>query len=378
MYSVATNVLIETSMHSRFFSSFRCALPAAALALALSGTAYAAPAPEPAVQSVTLIGNGAIRRPIAPGVYEAAYSPATRALYVASAEARTGTQGGVIYKLDPDTLQTLGMTHTDTKNFGLAMNPSGDTLYITNSLDAGVSALDTKTGKLKGRTRFTEHSKDGSAYSPRKLVFDQGQNALYVGGVGDPGIIWLIDASTLEVKATIQNAGKWVTGLVLDPTEHRLYAANGGGEILVIDTQDNRILERWTPGDGKEWLLLNLALDKARHRLYATDNGKQKTVAIFDTRTGKMAQRIDALGDSLDIQFDAQRDQLYVSHRQAGTFSIVDADSLKTVQTYALPALPNSVLIGPDHKAVYVTIKTPPNKDYSASGTGSIARITLP
>lgn len=359
-------------------SSPRHILRVLVLSLAVCGTAQAA-APTPfAVQSVTITADGATRRPIAPGIYEAAYSPATQALYVASAEATTGTQGGVIYKLDPETLQTLGMTHTNDENFGLAMDPSGKTLYITNSLNAGVSALDTETGRIKAQTTFTERSKDGSAYGPRKIIYDESQKALYVGGVGDPGVIWQVDAATLQVKAVIQNAGKWVTGLLLDSDAHRLYAANGGGEVLVIDTQENRILERWTPGDGKEWLLLNLALDKSRHRLYVTDHSKQKTVAVFDTRTGKMTNRLDTAGDSLDIQFDAQRDQLYISHREAGTFSIVDADNQKTVKTYKLPPMPNSVLISPNHKTVYVTIKTPPNKDYSASGAGSIARIALP
>jgi len=350
---------------------------ALALALTLGALGAATAASFPGVQPVTITADGATRRPVAPGIYEAAYSPATRALYVASAEATTGVNGGVIYKLDPETLQTLGMTHTDEKNFGLAMDPSGETLYITNSLNASVSAMDTGTGRIKTRTKFTERSKDGSAYGPRKVIYDETQKALYVGGVGDPGVIWRLDADTLQVEAVIQNAGKWVTGLALDPDEHRLYAANGGGEVLVIDTRENRILERWTPGDGQEWLLLNLALDKARHRLYVTDNSKRKTVAVFDTRTGRMTDRID-IGDSLDIRFDPARDRLYVSHRQAGTFSVVDAGSLRAIKTYALPPMPNSVLIGPDGKSVYVTIKTPANKDYSASGAGSIARIALP
>ncbi|WP_322999572.1 hypothetical protein [Castellaniella sp.] len=364
-------------MPSHLLSMSRPVLGALALALGLSGAVQAAPA-SPTVQPLTITADGAIRRPVAPGIYEAVYSPSTRALYVASAEATTGTQGGVIYKLDPETLQTLGMTHTDDKNFGLATNPEGTALYITNSLDSSVSALDTASGRITMRTKFTERSKDGSAYGPRKVIYDPARKALYVGGVGDPGVIWHVDAETLQVKTVIPNAGKWVTGLLLDPEEHRLYAANGSGEVLVIDTQEDRIIDRWTPGDGKEWLLLNLALDKARHRLYVTDNSRQKAVAVFDTRTGKMTRRLEELGDSLDIQFDARQDRLYVSHRQAGTFSIVDADSLKTIRTYALPAMPNSVLIGPDRKTVYVTIKTPPNKDYSASGAGSIARIALP
>lgn len=331
---------------------------------------------ETAVQALTITAEGATRRTIAPGTYEAVYSPASRALYVASAEAITGTQGGVIYKLDPDTLQTLGMTHTNEKNFGLAVNPSGDTLYITNSLASGLSAMDTKTGKIKAQVKFTERSKDDTPYGPRQIAYAPGQNALYVGGVGDPGIIWLVDAETLEVRATIPNAGKWVTGLLLDEASQRLYSANGDGEILVIDTGTNTITERWTPDDGKTYLLLNLALDKKRDRLFVTEHWHQKTVLVFDSNTGKVTDRID-IGDSLGIKYNTQRDELYVTHRDQGTVSILDAASLTTKKTYKLPPKPNSLLIGPDNNTLYVTIKTPHRKDYSAGGAGSIARIEL-
>jgi len=356
----------------------------AVIALALAGSAaplaqtvQEASVSQTAAQPLTVTAEGAIRRPVAPGIYEVAYSPASKALYVASAEATTGTQGGVIYKLDPETLQTIGLTHTNEKNFGLAVSPEGDSLYITNSLASGLSVMDTKTGSIKAHLKFTERSKDSSAYGPRQVIYDPGQKALYVGGVGDPGIIWLVDAETLTVRATIPDAGKWVTGLLLDNASGRLYAANGDGEVLVIDTRENRIVERWTAGDGKPYLLLNLALDAKRHRLFATDNSKQKTVLAFDTRTGKVTGRLD-IGDSLAIKYQPARDELYVSHRVGGTVSVVDAATLRTTKTYALPPMPNSLLVGPDGKTLYVTIKTPPNKDYSASGAGSIARIDLP
>lgn len=351
-----------------------------AIALALGGASIVqaqTPQAKAEVQAITITADGATRRPVARGIYEVAYSPASKALYVASAEAITGTEGGVIYKLDPDTLQTLGMTHTNEKDFGLAVNPEGDTLYVTNSLASGLSALDTKTGKIKAQVKFTEQSKDGSAYGPRQVIYDPEQKALYVGGVGNPGIIWLVDAETLAVRATIPNAGKWVTGLLLDKETQRLYSANGDGEVLVIDTRENRILERWTPGDGKPYLLLNLALDAKRHRLFVTDHSQQKTVLAFDTRTGTVTERID-IGDSMGIKYNPVRDELYVSHREQGKVSVVDAASLRTTKTYTLPPMPNSLLIGPDDKTLYVTIKTPHNKDYSASGEGSIARIELP
>ena len=349
------------------------------MVLALAGATSSlaqTPASQAQTQALTITAEGAVRRPVAPGTYEAAYSPASKALYVASAEAITGHEGGVIYKLDPDTLQTLGQTHTTEKNFGLAVSPDGQTLYITNSLASGMSAMDTNTGKIKATVKFTGQGKDGFPYGPRQVISAPGQNALYVGGVGDPGLIWLVDAETLQVRSTIANAGKWVTGLLLDEASQRLYTANGDGEVLVIDTATNTIQERWTPGDGNEYLLLNLALDKKRKRLFVTDHSKQKTVLVFDTDTGKVVDRID-IGDSLGVKYNAARDELYVTHLDQGTVSVLDAGILSVKQTYTLTPKPNSLLIGPDGNTLYVTINTPHRQDYSADGAGSIARIAL-
>lgn len=56
--------------------------------------------------------------------------------------------GRAVYTLDPHTLNTIGLTHTDLKNFALQLS-AGKTLYVSNSLDGGISAIDTATGKVK-------------------------------------------------------------------------------------------------------------------------------------------------------------------------------------------------------------------------------------
>ncbi len=53
------------------------------------------------------------------------------------------------FTLDPHTLNTIGLTHTDLKNFALQLSAEGKTLYVSNSLDGGISAIDTATGKQK-------------------------------------------------------------------------------------------------------------------------------------------------------------------------------------------------------------------------------------
>ncbi|NYT75476.1 YncE family protein [Alcaligenaceae bacterium] len=353
-----------------------------ALLAALAAPAHAdqaaltVPVIPEAQQAYKLTAEGALRRELAHGVYQMAYSPLTKSIYVASSEAMENVHGGVVYQLNPETLETTGLYHLDEKSFGLAINPAGDTLYVTHSLAGAVSKIDLKTGKVMARVKFTDTSKDGTPYGPRTVRYEPSTDTLYVSGVGDPGIIWVIDASSFNLRAKIENAGKWVTGLLSVPDAKHLYAANGGGEILLIDTDSNQIQQRWKPAGNDAALLLNMAHDAANHKLYVTDNSKLKTVLVLDDRTGRVIKRLP-LGDSLDIIYQADNNTLYVSHRDQGTVSIVDADTYKVKATYHLQQNPNSLLTIPELNSLYVTVKAPFTPKYTASGPGSVVRIPL-
>lgn len=358
-------------------------LPASlAVALSLSLTdvhaqALQAPALRPAPITYQLSPEGVLRRPLARGIYQAVYSKAQDALYVASAESIANVGGGLIYQLDPRTLETTGLIHTDEKNFGLALNPTGETLFVTHSLGAAVSRIDLKKRKVTGRIVFPERSFDDTPYGPRTVVFDALDGVLYVGGVGDPGRIWAIDPDTFTVRTSIGDAGKWVTGLVRDPNSNRLFAANGGGEVLVINTQTHQIIHRWKPAGDENALLVNLALDAEGQRLFVTDNARLKTVLVLDAQSGELRQRLP-VGESMDVLYQPERNALYLTHRNRGTVSVLDAAAqFQPVAQYTLPPNPNSLLLSPDGKVLYVTIKTPFTPARTASDDGSIARIEL-
>ena len=148
-------------------------------AIALAGcSAHQATQAKPAeaaqkTASAQLPAN-VVKRDLANGLYEMGLSPQGNALYVASSEGFKDVQGGVIYKLDPTTLKTLGATHTDLKNFAMAVSPDGKTLYVTNSLDGGISAIDTSTGKVLARTLFPERNEKGLPYGAREILLHNG------------------------------------------------------------------------------------------------------------------------------------------------------------------------------------------------------------
>ena len=347
------------------------------VAASLSGCAAqkaATPAPAPEKTVTAPAQTGVLKRDLADGLYEMVLNPKGDALFVASAEGFKDVQGGVIYKLDPATLKTLGRSHTDLKNFAMTISPDGQTLYVTNSLDGGISAISTADGKIQQRLMFTERNKEGFPFGAREIMLHDG--TLYVGGVGDPGVIWVVDAKTLKLKKTIKNAGQWVTGLLWSEQTDRIYAANGGGEILVINPRSNKIEKRWKPLGDKPALLLNLAEDTATGRLFVTDNSKAKTTLVVNIRTGELIKQLE-VGDSLAVKFNAKSNELYITQRESGKLLSLDATTFAVKHSWDLPPNPNSLLLSADGQTLFVTVKQPFNKDHSTNGPDSVVRISL-
>ncbi|MCD9005913.1 YncE family protein [Luteimonas sp. XNQY3] len=358
-----------------------CALGLATIAGAAEPTA-AAPAFTPALPvepaTGTVIDDGVIYRELTRGIYEVVSNPHDGAVYVASALSIPNVTGGVVYRLDPATLQPIGAIHTDMRNLGLTLSPDGKRLFATNSLDHALTAIDLESNTVVARLRFDdEKDSQGHRYGPRQVIYDRGRDLLYVGAVGDPAVIWVVDARTLELRHTISNAGKWLTGLMLHPGNGDLYAANGSGEILRIDPERLRITHRFKPAGDTPALLLNMALDAEKNLLYVTDHSQLKTTLIVDPETGRKVGEIADAGDSMGILFNAARRELYITHRDQGTVTIVDADTHETKRTVRAGPNPNSLALSADGTALYVTVKTPFTKTYTASGVESILRIPL-
>lgn len=131
------------------------------------------------------------------------------------------------------------------------------------------------------------------------------------------------------------------TGLALDSKGKRLYTTNADGELITIDTADNKILSRKKLlDDGKEHFFINISLDTAGQRAFITDS-KAAEVLVVDTRNGNILAKV-AAPESLAVLFNPARNEAYVTHRQAGKVSVIDAKSYKVVKTFDTPTHPNS------------------------------------
>lgn len=319
-----------------------------------------------------------LRKAVGKGAYEMAFSQQENALWVATSQSRSLDKGGIVYRLDPATLDVTQIIHNDLKPFGATINQQTQTLWFGNTTNSAITAIDAKSGDVKGRIVLDDRvrSETVKPLQPRELVANDKTNTVYVTGIGKESVVWVIDGANLKLKSTITGTGSFGTGLALDADARRLYLTNGDGELVTIDTDSNKVLSRKKLlDDGKEHFFLNLSLDTAGHRAFITDS-KQPEVLVVDIRDGKVLEKI-AAPESLAVLFNPVRNEVYVTHRQAGKVSVIDAKSYKVVKTLDTPTHPNSLTLSADGKTLFVTVKQASSRQKEATQPDDVIRIAL-
>ena len=319
-----------------------------------------------------------LRKAVGKGAYEMAYSQQENALWLATSQSRKLDKGGVVYRLDPVTLEVTQAIHNDLKPFGATINNTTQTLWFGNTVNSAVTAIDAKTGEVKGRLVLDDRKRTEEVrpLQPRELVADDATNTVYISGIGKESVIWVVDGGNIKLKTAIQNTGKMSSGLALDSEGKRLYTTNADGELITIDTADNKILSRKKLlDDGKEHFFINISLDTARQRAFITDS-KAAEVLVVDTRNGNILAKV-AAPESLAVLFNPARNEAYVTHRQAGKVSVIDAKSYKVVKTFDTPTHPNSLALSADGKTLYVSVKQKSTKQQEATQPDDVIRIAL-
>ncbi|MEZ3349025.1 PQQ-binding-like beta-propeller repeat protein [Escherichia coli] len=319
-----------------------------------------------------------LRKAVGKGAYEMAYSQQENALWLATSQSRKLDKGAVVYRLDPVTLEVTQAIHNDLKPFGATINNTTQTLWFGNTVNSAVTAIDAKTGEVKGRLVLDDRKRTEEVrpLQPRELVADDATNTVYISGIGKESVIWVVDGENIKLKTAIQNTGKMSTGLALDSKGKRLYTTNADGELITIDTADNKIISRKKLlDDGKEHFFINISLDTARQRAFITDS-KAAEVLVVDTRNGNILAKV-AAPESLAVLFNPARNEAYVTHRQAGKVSVIDAKSYKVVKTFDTPTHPNSLALSADGKTLYVSVKQKSTKQQEATQPDDVIRIAL-
>ena len=104
----------------------------------------------------------------------------------------------------------------------------------------------------------------------------------------------------------------------------------------------------------------------------------QHRAALFAVKTGALQISTHAVAQApLAVLFNPTRNEAYVTHRQAGKVSVIDAKSYKVVKTFDTPTFPNSLALSADGKTLYVSVKQKSTREQEATQPDDVIRIAL-
>ncbi|MGK9173722.1 YncE family protein [Yokenella regensburgei] len=291
-----------------------------------------------------------------PGIYELAYDASQNTLFAASAPSFDKDKThGLVYRLDPQTLNTTGTLNTSRRAFATALDEANHRLYLGNTLEGSVTLLDTRSGKELKTLQLSDTSNPEAIIHTREMALDNVHHRLYVSGVAKEGVVWVIDTQTNTLLTTIKAMGKWPTGLAVNSEKGLVYVINGSGELVTIDGKDNSIVSRHVIEGNKKHFFLNIALDSKNDRAFITDPDLPN-ILVVDTRNGKIIHSINNV-NSLAVLYNAKRDEIYITHRNAKLISIIDGTSYRLKTYIATELLPNSLALAANGSELFVSLK---------------------
>lgn len=306
--------------------------------------------------TATLPEKDFLTRDVGNGVYELAVDSQQNALFAASSPSFDKDKtGGLIYKLDLEKLTTTEVITSTRRAFATALDEENQILYVGNTLEGSVTLIDTRSGKELAILQLSTAKNPKDIVHTREMVLDKQHHRLYVSGVAEKGIVWVVDTQKREKIATLENMGEYPTGMAVDADKGRLYIVNGRNELITLDTADHHIINRFSIDAAKKHFFLNIALDAKNNRAFLTDPDLAD-VLVVDINTGKVIAPIKVI-NSLAVLYNEKRQEVYITHRNAKRVSIVDSNTYRVKQSIETNAQPNSLALSADANTLYVSVK---------------------
>jgi len=223
----------------------------------------------------------------------------------------------------------------------MSIDVKGERLFISALGNNTLEIVDLKVGK-RAKTI-------GQLKEPQGVLYVQEANRLYVAN-GNDGSVRLFDATSYAPLKPLEY-GDDADNLRYDSAHKRIYVGYGSGALGEIDGDGNKVsdikldahpesfqLEKDSPRiyvnlpksrkvavlDREKHTILTtwktdmafanypMALNESEHRLFVVSRMPARLL-VFDTSTGKIVQKLPAVGDCDDVFYDKARKRIYAS-----------------------------------------------------------------
>jgi YVTN family beta-propeller protein len=221
---------------------------------------------------------------------------------------------------------------------GVAVNPTGTNVYVTNAVSSTVSVIDTATNKVTATVTVGEF--------PSGIAVNPTGTKVYVAEYNDKTVS-VIDTATNTIKATVP-IGCGPYGVAVSPNGKKVYVATLN-DISVIDTATNTVTDRVSVGTSPR----GIAVTPDGTKVYVV-NGYDGTVSVIDTGTNTVTATVPVGGWSEGVAVSPNGKKVYVANYWDGIVSVIDTATNKVTGTVKGGNYPYGIAVTPDGKKVYV------------------------
>lgn len=309
-------------------------------------------------------------QPLGHGVYELAYYAGQNAVYAASAPSfEKDKTAGEMFLLSADSLKVDKRIATQRRPFAVSLDEANHILWSGNALDGSLTLLDTRTNK---EVKTLQLADDENKAHVREVVLDKKHQRLYVSGIGSEGkgVLWVVDTKKQTLAHTLK--GMDPVGFAVNESGDKVYAVTGKGELVTLDGKTSQVISRVKvdPSEPKHYFL-NIALNTAKGVGFIADTNTAD-VLVVQLDSGKLVHRVPT-PNSIAAVYNPARNEVYVTHRNARQISVIDANTYSLKHTIKTAAMPNSMVLSPDSKTLFVSVK----QDEKATQADYVLKLDL-
>ncbi|MFJ9123828.1 YncE family protein [Streptomyces sp. NPDC102340] len=304
-------------------------------------------------EAAATAGSTLMSAPLAPGLYQSAYSERNDVLWATSSVGQppAPVTDSRLVRLDPDTLEVEATYPTSLDDgdgtieaaYGIDVDDERNTVWVTNTRNDSIAVYSQKTGRHLATVPGVAHA--------REIVVDEKRDTVWATAFGT-GAVVAFNTRTYEETRRVTVEGAGPTGLAVDERTGAVHATDFTHDRIIQITPGSAAPRLLPTGDGP----LSIAVSANGRTAYTADQGAGG-VSVVDLRKGAVVRSIATGEGAKSLAAVGRSARVLVVNRLAGSVSVVDTRSGAVKETIDTNALPNHVHMS-DASTAYVLDKS--------------------
>jgi hypothetical protein len=211
---------------------------------------------------------------------------------------------------------------------GVLCIPANNRLYVATGGDGSVRMFDATTFALLKSVKLGDDADN--------IRFETGRQLIWVGyGSGSLAALDLEANRVADIRLDHHPES-----FQLEREGSRIFVnLPGSKNVAVVDRVNDKVLARW--GTGFDFSNFPMSLDEGSRRLFIAFRMPARLL-ILDTKSGRIVSKLETVGDSDDIFYDAVRHRIYVTGGEGAVAAYEQVDPDRYRQIARIPTAPGA------------------------------------